>query len=119
MALNAAGLTLTASTLQANLLFAQLHTDTAGDGTANLSSVGRQPVAWTTAGTTFGLASPVKYVSGVADEVVYSVTLWDDETDGSCFGEFVLDGDGAFNSEGEFLITAIDFTATATDADES
>jgi hypothetical protein len=118
MPLNDAGLGLAADTVQAALLYAQLHTDAAGvDYDENLCTIGRQPISWgpPTDGA-WGLASQITFRGGVADEPVHSVTVWDEETGGTCYGEFILDGDGIFNKEGNFLITLFDFTVIATDS---
>lgn len=118
MPLNSTGLAAAAAAVQAELLYAQLHTAAAGVAyDENLSSVGRQPASWgvPVAGA-FGLASQISFSGGVANEVVYSVTLWDAESDGTCLGEFVITGDGVFSADGSFAITAMDFTVTATDS---
>lgn len=118
MPLNADGLDLAATAIQSNLLFAQLHTASAGtSGVDNLCSSSRKPVQWTSAvDGSFGLASAVLFTGGESSQTVNSVTLWDAETDGNFYGEFAVTGDTTFNSVGEYKVTAIDFTATAEDA---
>lgn len=117
MPLNDDGLTLMSNCLQAGLLYAQLHSASAGvSGTGSVCSV-RMPVHWETPdGGEFGLISPLRFVAGTPNGAVYSVSLWDAEVDGTFYGEFVLTGDLTFNGEGAFQVTAIDFVGTATDA---
>lgn len=118
MPLNETGLTLQATTLQTVLLFAQLHSGLAGmSGMDNIAVAGRRPVHWTmpTNGD-FGLISQIAYTAGTPNAAVYSVTLWDAETNGTYYGEYPLTGDAAFNVFGEYQVTAIDFKGTASGA---
>lgn len=117
MPVNTAGLALTAATLRASLLYAQLHSASAGDGTSNIAIAARQPVTWSIISSTeFALLSQLEFTDGTPGGPAYSVTLWDAETDGNCYAECLLSGDNVFNSEGKFLVTQIDFLATSTDA---
>jgi hypothetical protein len=112
--LNSAGTLLMADTLQETLLFAQLHSDIAGvDGTDNIAVAGRQPIVWGTPDSdgNFGLLSPLDFTDGEPDSGVYSITVWDTETDGACYGELPFgSGDLTFNAAGEYSVTVIDFT---------
>lgn len=116
MPLNENGMVLLANTLQANLVFAQLHSSIAGDGTANIAVAGRQPVIWDTPDGVgdFGLISAINFTGGEPAGTVYSVTMWDAETPGTgiFYGEFPVIGDSTFNLSGEYQVTAIDFTGT-------
>ncbi len=119
MALNEVGLEALAALLRATLGYAQLHSAGAGvDGTDNICVTGRQPIVWglSTNGS-FGLQSPIRFIAGTPNSPVHSVTIWDSEMDGVFYGEYPLsDGDGQMNLEGEFIVTAIDFLASSTDA---
>lgn len=117
MPINSAGLAATAYALQ-TFGWAQLHSGAAGISyTDNLAVSVRVPIAWTQpAAGNFGLLSALKFVSGTPGGTTHSVTLWDSISGGTCAGEFVLTGgDSAFNAQGEFIVTAIDFTVTSTD----
>lgn len=118
MPLNDTGMALVASLLQETLLYAQLHSASAGDGGDNIALEGRQPVPWGTpdSGGDFGLASAITFTGGDPSSDIYSVTLWDEETDGICYGEYVLSEDASFNADGEYHITALDFNGTVTGA---
>ena len=118
MALNPTGLEFAINSLQTGLVFAQIHSGAAGDGTVNIAVTGRQQVHWTVPSSgTFGLVSPLTFSGGPSYGTVYSVTLWDQETDGTMMGEIPLTGgDATFNGDGTYQVTAIDFTMIATDA---
>jgi len=119
MPLNSTGIDMLCDALQATLAFAQIHSAAAGlDGTENIAAPARQPLYWELAsGGVFGLASQLRFSGGTGSSAVHSVTVWDAETDGTCYGEFPLsDGDDAFSPDGVYLVTAIDFTGTASDA---
>lgn len=117
MPINSTGLSAAAVALQF-YGYAQLHSAAAGTTYSdNLAVPARLPVAWTQpAAGNFGLLSALKFISGTPGGTVHSVTLWDAVSDGNCAGEFLLTGgDSAFNAEGEFQVTALDFVVTATD----
>lgn len=118
MPINSTGLSAAAVAIQSTFVFAQLHSSAAGaDFGSNIAIPARQQVSWNapTAGN-FGMRSALRFVGGTPGGTVHSITLWDAISDGNCGGEFLLTGgDSAFNPQGEFLLTAIDFTVTATD----
>lgn len=119
MALNADGLELAATALITNLVWAQLHSASAGvDGGDNICSLTRQAVHWDTPdGGDFGMSGAIRFTGGTPNGTVYSVSLWDtEEVDtGTFYGEYPLTGDLTFNGQGEFQVTAIDFTGTSID----
>jgi len=103
--------------MQTSLLYAQLHSAAASDGTLNIVGDGRKAINWTVpAEGGFGLASPITFSGGASFGAVYSVTLWNAETDGDMLGEILLsNGDLTFNGNGEYQVTAIDFALVASD----
>jgi len=117
MALNPTGLAFAINSLQTGLVYAQIHSGSASDGTENIAVTGRQPVYWTVPSSgSFGLASPIIFTGGPSYGTAYSVTLWDQETDGSMMGEIPLSGgDATFNGDGQYQVTVIDFTMLAAD----
>jgi hypothetical protein len=98
--------------------YGQLHSAAAGAaGTSNLCSSARQPATWTspTGPGNFGLAAPIVFAGGGANNPVYSVTLWSLVTGGVFYGEFPLTaGDTQFNGSGGYTVTALDETGIAT-----
>jgi len=108
---------LAANTLRGAALYGQLHTSAAGAaGTSNLTTAARQAITWAaTSGLgNFGLASPINFTGGAASGPVYSITLWSASTAGTFYGELPLTGDTAFNASGQYNVTALDMTGTAT-----
>lgn len=117
MALNDAAMVLAANTLRSALAYAQLHSAAAGaSGTANLTTATRQPVSWgaPTGSGSFMLASQINFTGGNPSSAVYSVTLWDTAVSGNFYGEFILSGDAIFDTSGNYSVTAIDLTGSAT-----
>lgn len=118
MPLNNNGLVHLANALQDVFLYGQLHSGLAGvTGVDNIATAGRVAVNWDVPDSDgkFRLISEIAFTGGVPDATVYSVTMWDDETAGLFYGEFVLTGDNAFNGAGEYEVTALDFTGTSND----
>lgn len=118
MALENSVLVAAAAEIQSLLTHARLHTAAAGvAGTDNAAASSALAVAWTTptgAGD-FGLDGALNFSGGTASGPVHSVSLWTGTPGSGTFrGEFVLTGDAAFNAAGEYVVTAIAFSGSAT-----
>lgn len=116
MPLNNTAMVAAANSLRTALAYAQLHSAAAGSsGTSNVTTAARQAVTWAaaTGAGSFSLASQINFTGGAANGAVYSVTLWSASTSGTFYGEFPLTGDTAFNSSGNYAVTAIDLTGSA------
>lgn len=99
-----------AGAIIAKYVFAQLHTAAAGaTGVANVSAADREAVSWgsVTSNGDFDIDTTIAFTGGATSGPVYSVTLWDADTDGVFGGEFVLTGDATFNAAGEYNVTSI------------
>lgn len=117
MPLNNTAMVVGANAIRGAALYAQLHSAAAGGSyTSNVTTAARQAVTWAspTGAGSFGLASQINFTGGAALGAVYSVTLWSASSGGTCYGEFPLTGDAAFNSSGNYSVTAIDLTGSAT-----
>jgi hypothetical protein len=117
MPLSNAAMDTAASAIASGYAYAQLHTAAAGSaGTANVASSARLPVSWAapTGSGTLGLASALNFTGGAASGPVYSVTLWSASSGGTFGGEFVLTGDTAFNSLGQYTVNSLALTGSAT-----
>jgi hypothetical protein len=115
--LNATAMQLLAGDLKAVIGYGQLHSGPAGTSyTANLTTAARQPIQWSSPDTSgsFGLNYLIVFGGGAANGPVYSLTLWNMASGGTCYGEFPLTGDTKFNASGVYQVTACDFTGTAT-----
>ena len=116
MALNNTAMTVAATALQGALGYAQLHSAAAGgSGTSNLCSSGRVAVTWgsITGAGVFGLGSNLNFTGVAANGAVYSVTLWSASSGGTFYGEFVLTGDATANSSGQYTVTTLNLTGSA------
>ena len=118
MALTNAAMVAAAEQLQTLLTHARLHNAAAGvAGTANVAASAALAVSWTTptGDGDFGLDGALNFSGGTASGNVYSVTLWTGTPGSGTFcGEFVLTGDTAFNAAGEYTVTAITVSGSAT-----
>ncbi len=116
MPLNAASLILEANTIRAVAVKMRLHSGDPGvAGTANQTTAPVQSVLWTAASGTgnWGLSASVNF-TGVAPSGNCSwVSLWD-TTNAVWYGNFPLTGDITANSAGEFTVTGMNFTGSAT-----
>ena len=116
MALNNAAMTVAATALQGALGYAQLHSAAAGsNGTSNLCSSSRVAVTWSaiTGAGVFGLGGNLNFTGVAANGAVYSVTLWSASSGGTFYGEFVLTGDATANSAGQYTVTTVALTGSA------
>lgn len=118
MPFNNAAMVVAANAIQDVALYGQLHSGAAGgSGTSNVTSAAREAITWATPTGLgdFALDAQLEFSGGAANGDVYSITLWSASTSGTYYGEFPLTtGDTAFNSAGEYYVTAIDLTGTAT-----
>jgi len=105
-----------ANALIAAATYAQLQSAEAGtSGTDNVTTAARLPVTWgtPTGSGDFDIASSLAFTGGASNGAVYSVTLWTASTGGTFLGEFVLSGDTAFNSAGDYTVTSIAQTGSS------
>ena len=108
--LNSAAMGVAATALKGAMLYAQLHSGPAGNGTANIAATTRQSVTWgTVTGTgNFGISSSLNFTGGTPGGPVYSVTLWSASTSGTCYGEFIITGDATLDGSGNYVLSALD-----------
>lgn len=117
MPFNENAMTVAANALRTTITHGQLHDSYAGANGLDNIAASRQPVEWTTPTGIgdFGLASASTFTGGEPFGSIYSITLWDAETDGTMYGEFPLENDLTFNSVGEYQVTAIDVFGNVTE----
>lgn len=114
--LNNAAMTVAATALQGALGYAQLHSAAAGsNGTSNLCTSPRIAVTWgaITGAGVFGLGGNLNFTGITANGAVYSLTLWSTQSNGTCYGEFLLTGDATANSQGQYTVTTLNLTGSA------
>lgn len=114
--LNNTAMGVAATALKAVLLYAQLHSAAAGtSGTSNVTTAARKAITWgsTSGAGDFGLGAQIDFTGGASNGAIYSVTLWSAITSGTFYGEFIIAGDAAFNSGGDYSLTSIDLDGSA------
>jgi hypothetical protein len=117
MALSNGAMDVAAAAIQSGYGYAQLHTAAAGSaGTSNVATSARLPISWAapSGAGNFALASALNFTGGAPSGPVYSLTLWSASSGGNFGGEFVLTGDTAFNSLGQYTVSSLGFTGSAT-----
>jgi hypothetical protein len=114
--LSDAAMVVGANAIKAAITHGQLHSAAAGPtGVLSVTSAARQAITWSsvTANGDFSLASPLNFTGGANNGAVYSITVWSASTAGTFYGEFVLTGDQAFNSSGQYSVTALTIDGSA------
>jgi len=118
MALNNAAMVVAANALQGVLVGMQLHSgDPGAAGTSNTTSAGRQAISWAapTGAGSFGLASSVAFSGVAANGACTYISLWSTSTTGGTwYGNFQLSGDQTANAAGQYTVTALNLTGSAT-----
>jgi len=83
-------------------------------GTTNVAASGRQAITWVTAANgDLVVTVDMAFTGGGASGACTHVGLWSASTSGTFYGYFALTGDQTFNAAGEYTVTAITITGTA------
>lgn len=113
--LNNAAMVIAANALRSAAVKMHLHSaDPGGSGTSNLTAAASQAVTWAAASGSgnFGLASTVAFTGVTANGACQWVSLWDTgET--TWYGNFQLTGDQTANSSGQYNVTTLDLSGSA------
>lgn len=101
--------------MQAVMTHAQLHSaEPNAAGTTNVTSAARQPITWVTAANgDLVVTADAAFTGGAASGACTYVSLWSASTAGTHYGYFALTGDTTFNAAGEYTLTGITITGTA------
>lgn len=84
-------------------------------GTTNVATSARQPITWVTAANGDMVATvDLNFTGGAASGPCTYVGFWSAATSGTYYGEQALTGDQTFNAAGEYTLTGITITGTAT-----
>jgi hypothetical protein len=112
MALTAAELTALATKLSTDAPYLAIHTaDPAGTG-ANPSAAARVAASWGVSGGAV-TATNVAFTGGAANGAATYVGLWSASTGGTFVGGYQLTGDTTFNAAGQYTVTSLVVTGTA------
>ena len=115
MALNDTILNIGGAAMQAAMTHAALYTSTTNaGGTTNLAASARQPITWTTAANgDLVVTADAPFTGGAASGAVARVGFWSALTGGVVYGDLALTGDQSFNAAGEYTLTGVTITGTA------
>lgn len=84
-------------------------------GTTNVAASARQAITWVTAANgDMVMTVDQAFTGGAANGACTHVGLWSASTSGTFYGYFALTGDQTFNAAGEYTVTDITITGTAT-----
>lgn len=83
-------------------------------GTTNVATSARQPITWETDSSgDMVVTADANFTGGTASGPCTHVGLWSALTAGTFYGYFAITGDQAFNAAGEFTLTGITVTGSA------
>lgn len=116
MALNDALLNIGASAMQAAATHGALYTAAPNAaGTTNLTTAGRQALTWETAANgDMVITADAAFTGGAASGACTVLGLWSAGSGGTFYGYLPLTGDATFNAAGEYTMTGVTVTGTAT-----
>lgn len=84
-------------------------------GTTNVATSARQPITWETAANgDMVVTADANFTGGAASGPCTHVGLWSALSAGIFYGYFALTGDQTFNAAGEYTLTGITVTGSAT-----
>ena len=84
-------------------------------GTTNVAASARQSITWVTAANgDMVFTADLAFTGGAASGACTHVGLWSASTAGTFYGYFALTGDQTFNAAGEYTVTGLTVTGTAT-----
>ncbi|QGZ16712.1 hypothetical protein PBI_DEWDROP_64 [Microbacterium phage Dewdrop] len=117
MPINDALLNAGATAMGTAAAYASIHTAQPNAAGNNESTAARQLIDWSTASAgDLALDAPLAFTGGAAGGPATHLGLWSAPTAGTFYGYFPLTGDQAFNAAGEFTVTALALTGSATGA---
>lgn len=115
MALNDALLNVGAAAMQSAAAYVSIHTALPNAAGSNESTAARQPITWDAAANGDMVATAdVAFTGGAASGPATYVGFWSAATAGTFYGSLPLTGDQAFNAAGEYTLTGVTVTGTAT-----
>lgn len=91
-----------------------IHTAQPNASGSNPAASARQPITWVTAANGDMIATvDLAFTGGAASGAATHVGFWSALTGGTFYGWLPLTGDQTFNAAGEYLVTDITITGTA------
>jgi hypothetical protein len=121
MALNDAILNIGAAAMQAAMTHMGLHTAAPNTSGSNPALSARQAITWETAANGDMIATvDLPFTGGAASGPVTHAGFWSSAgtgsppTGGTFYGAYPVTGDATFNADGEYTVTSITLTGSAT-----
>jgi hypothetical protein len=114
VALNDTILNIGNAAMQTAITHAQIHTAQPNSSGSNEASSARQAITWVTAASGDLVATvDLNFTGGAASGAATHLGFWSASTTGTFYGWQTLTGDQTFNAAGEYTVTGITITGTA------
>jgi len=114
MALNDTIQNIGCTAMQGAMTHAQIHTGQPSAAGSLEASSARQAITWITAANGDMVATAdLNFTGGAASGAATHIGFWSAATTGTFYGWQVLTGDQTFNAAGEYTVTGITITGTA------
>lgn len=115
MAINDALLTIGAQAMADAAVYAAIHTAEPNGSGSNQSSAARVLIDWATAASgDVALDTDLEFTGGASSGAATHIGFWSASSSGTFYGWLPLSGDQTFNAAGEYTVTAITLTGSAT-----
>ncbi len=114
MPLNDTILNIGNASMQTSITHAAIHTAQPDAAGSNPSAAARQAITWVTAANgDLVVTADLVYTGGAGSGAATHVGFWSAVTSGTFYGWLPLTGDQTFNAAGEYTVTGITITGTA------
>lgn len=114
MALNDTILNLGNAEMQSLMTHAQIHTAQPNASGSNEASSARQAITWVTAANgDLVITQDLNFTGGASSGAATHIGFWSASSSGTFYGWLPLTGDQTFNAAGEYTVTGVTITGTA------
>lgn len=114
MALNDTILNVGNAAAQSAMTHAAIHTAQPDGAGSNQSAAGRQAITWVTAANgDMVITQDMNFTGGASSGAATHIGFWSASTSGTFYGWLALTGDQTFNAAGEYTVTGVTITGTA------
>lgn len=114
MALNDTILNIGNAAAQAAMTHLQIHTAEPNASGSNEATSARQVITWVTAANgDLVITADLNFTGGASSGPATHIGFWSALTVGTFYGWLVLTGDQTFNAAGEYTVTGVTITGTA------
>lgn len=115
MPLNDAILNIGNTAMQAAMTHMSTHSAQPDGSGSNQTTAARQPITWVTAASGDLVATvDLAFTGGAANGACTHIGFWSAVSAGTFYGYLPLTGDQTFNAAGEYTVTQVTVTGTAT-----